>query len=306
MKKVSVIIPIYNVERYIKKCLESVVNQTYENLEIILVNDETPDRSVEICRPFLETDKRIRLINKKNGGLSSARNQGLGYVTGDYILFIDSDDYIDPTMVEDMTTKAQQEDADITLCGIKLIDEKGRLIEDYIPTSNPNLKEICSNSFACNKLFSRSFFGLTEFPLGNSYGDFCIVPRLFLEAKKVSVIKKSYYYYLQRSDSLSSQRDNSSVFQLIDGYILLDNYLSKDENYKAEFFKIKKSFKDIFIKASFSDLTYRVKASYLFKVKDMFKTLNVWEFKDNFILLVFFIFPRYFIKRLYFRFILNK
>ena len=129
MKKISVIIPVYGVEKYIRKCLESVVNQTYKNLEIIVVNDGTKDNSMEIVKEYL-FDKRIKIINKENGGISSARNAGLEIATGDYISFVDSDDYISKNLYSELA-KYMEEDYDMVKFGILTVDLKNnKMIEN--------------------------------------------------------------------------------------------------------------------------------------------------------------------------------
>lgn len=114
-KLVSIVVPIYNVEKYIDKCIDSIINQSYNNLEIILVNDGSPDRSVEICNQYAEKDSRIKVINKDNGGLSDARNKGIDNASGDYIVFVDGDDYIEILTIEKAIQAMHEEDADIVI-----------------------------------------------------------------------------------------------------------------------------------------------------------------------------------------------
>ena len=116
---VSVIIPVYNVEKYLSKCLDSIVNQTYNNLQIILVNDGTKDNSLEICQNYQNKDSRIQVINKENGGLSSARNKGLEYAEGKYCLFVDSDDYVELDLIESAVSKMEEVNADMVVFGFE-------------------------------------------------------------------------------------------------------------------------------------------------------------------------------------------
>ena len=116
-EKVSIIVPVYNVEKYLDKCIESIVNQTYRNIEIILVDDGSPDKCPEICNEWAKKDDRIKVIHKENGGLSSARNAALEIAQGDYITFVDSDDWIENDMIQSMLTCAAKNDADIVCCG---------------------------------------------------------------------------------------------------------------------------------------------------------------------------------------------
>ena len=118
--KISVIVPVYKVEKYLDRCVESIVNQTYKNLEIILVDDGSPDNCPVMCDEWAEKDERIRVIHKENGGLADARNAGMNIATGDYIGFVDSDDWIEPNMYEVLLKNALKYDADISRCGLSV------------------------------------------------------------------------------------------------------------------------------------------------------------------------------------------
>ena len=130
---VSVIVPIYNVEKYLDKCVESIVNQTYKNLEIILVDDGSPDSCPQICDKWAEKDNRIKVIHKENGGVSSARNAGLDIAKGDFICFIDSDDTALPNMIEMLIKSFEKYNCDLSVCNIQMVDENGNVVEfsDY-------------------------------------------------------------------------------------------------------------------------------------------------------------------------------
>lgn len=125
---VSVVIPIYNVEKYLRKCIETVIDQTYTNIEIILVNDGSTDNSLQICNQFKEKDKRIKVINKKNGGLSDARNVGIKNAQGKYICFIDSDDFISEKYIEELHNLIVENKAQIAVCGFENVNEFGKSI----------------------------------------------------------------------------------------------------------------------------------------------------------------------------------
>ena len=120
-EKISIIVPVYNVEKYLKKCIDSIVNQTYKNLEIILVDDGATDRSGEICDELAKLDNRIKVYHKKNGGLSDARNYGVERATGSYVGFVDSDDYIDAEMYEKLYEAITKEAADVAECNLKIV-----------------------------------------------------------------------------------------------------------------------------------------------------------------------------------------
>ena len=126
---ISVIVPVYKVEQYLDKCISSIVNQTYDNLEIILVDDGSPDNCPKICDNWAEKDQRIKVVHKQNGGLSSARNEGIVVATGKYISFIDSDDYIDSQTYEKMIFSITSTEADMCICGMKWVNEDGSLFQ---------------------------------------------------------------------------------------------------------------------------------------------------------------------------------
>ena len=140
---ISIIVPVYNVEQYLSRCVDSLVNQTYHNIEIILVDDGSPDRSGEICDEYAKKDKRVKVIHQSNGGLSDARNTALDIAKGDYLMFVDSDDWIEPTMYEEMLSFMEKEQLDLVECGINLV------------TNNISNKYCCSSwSIRCSSYCS--------------------------------------------------------------------------------------------------------------------------------------------------------
>ena len=128
--KISVIIPLYKVEKYIRGCIDSVISQTYRNLEIILVDDGSPDACGKICDEYAEKDSRIKVVHRKNGGLSAARNTGINFATGKYIAFVDGDDHIHPDMYSQLHFSILQSGADIAICNFLYVDESGKKIID--------------------------------------------------------------------------------------------------------------------------------------------------------------------------------
>lgn len=144
-KLVSIIVPIYNTEKYLKKCIDSILVQTYDNLEVILVNDGSSDDSLNICKKYESFDSRIRIIDKKNGGLSSARNAGLDVCKGDYITFVDSDDYLEKEAIELLVKAGNQYHADIVSMKLKPVDENYNSLIKY--TNNYELKQITGRHY---------------------------------------------------------------------------------------------------------------------------------------------------------------
>ena len=175
---ISVIIPVYKVEKYINRCVESVLVQNYHNIEVILVDDGSPDNCGIICDKYAETDSRIKVIHKKNGGLSDARNAGLDIATGQYICFIDSDDYIEKDMLKDMYDNIVRTGADITICNYCAVDNEGhkQWESEDISDGEWTEKEFWKNFYdafegmyyyyvvAWNKLYSRKIFDERHFP----------------------------------------------------------------------------------------------------------------------------------------------
>ena len=220
-EKISIIVPVYKVEKYLVRCVDSIVHQTYENLEIILVDDGSPDASGSICDSF--TDPRIRVIHKENGGLSSARNAGLDIATGDYIGFIDSDDWIAPDMYETMLRMAKEEQADIVCVGNWEVDsqtgakklgicpEKTEVLSGEEFTGRMFLWQGCDSS-VCDKLFKRSFFDTLRYPLGQLSEDVATTYKITLQAERTVLCAKPMYYYFQRPESITKLSVSEKTF----------------------------------------------------------------------------------------------
>lgn len=214
---ISVVVPIYGVEKYLPKCIESIMHQTYHNLEIILVDDESPDGCGEICDRYQAMDPRIKVIHQKNRGLSGARNAGINLATGDYIGFVDSDDYISEQMYETLLSMNQKNHSQIAICGRYYEFEDGTRTLRYkeeekvvVMTNTEAIKRM--NSFqsfdmaAWDKLYERSLFEGIRYPEGKLSEDYFIIYRLFDRAFKVSFYPKPLYFYMQRSNSISRNK----------------------------------------------------------------------------------------------------
>ena len=209
--KMSVIIPVYNVEKYIDRCVESVIEQTYANMEIILVDDGSTDESTKICDDWKNKDSRISVIHKANGGLASARNAGLEIATGDLVSFIDSDDYIDKTLYEDIVKYFDDTSLDVAAFGLYEVygDYKTSVkIKDGYIDVNEAVKHLLIwdgqvRSFAWNKIYRMSTVKNIRFYEDLRYGeDTPFVFSTLINAKKYLQINRPYYYYVRRNDSL--------------------------------------------------------------------------------------------------------
>ncbi|MBR2215111.1 MAG: glycosyltransferase [Selenomonadaceae bacterium] len=247
---ISVIVPIYKVENYLDRCVESIVNQTYSELEIILVDDGSPDNCPAICDRWARKDSRIKVIHKANGGLSDARNAGIEISTGEYLLFIDSDDYILPQMCERLLNALQEASADIALCN--LFFDYGDRTEENTGVTPPGIytnHEILKEYFLrgnielgviWNKLFRRSLFFTEEhirYPVGRLHEDQYTTHRLLYAAKKTVIIAEALYVYVQRDGSITHKLGKKHIVDTLDfirGYIQWGRTKGDDVLYLAE------------------------------------------------------------------------
>ena len=214
--KISIVIPIYKVENYIDQCVQSVLNQTYQNLEIILVDDESPDKCPEICEQYAREDDRVKVIHQKNLGLSGARNTGMQYVTGDYVLFLDSDDFLALDYCERMIEMAKKENADIVVGEIISVDDDGRLLDDKTGLHFEQSKTIDNaqamrqlveqtemKGYAWGKLYKYAVAEGIAYPLGKVYEDRFTLPLYFQRAQRISLCRQAVTYYRMRTTSIS-------------------------------------------------------------------------------------------------------
>ena len=228
---ISVIVPVYNVEKYLQRCVNSIQKQTYTELEIILIDDGSPDECGKICDDFAKEDKRVKVIHKENEGLSAARNTGLKYATGDYIAFVDSDDYISENCFEEMSDAIKKYCADIAMCGSICVDENGKILsQDIFEEGKVYRGENIVNEFILplktavwNKLFRKEILIGREFPKGRIHGEDLVFITSFLssETKLVTVSEKGYYY-VKHAGSITTKGFSSKSF---------DEVYCKDEAY---------------------------------------------------------------------------
>ena len=211
-KKISVIVPVYKVEAYLHQCLDSIVNQTYRNLEIILVDDGSPDSCGVICEEYAAKDDRIVVIHQENAGLSAARNTGLDIVSGDYIAFVDSDDWIEPDMFEYLLNNAAAENAAITVCGrIEEYSDRSvvqswprREILQRIRAMEILLDDGLMRNYVWDKLWKQELFEGIRFPVGRVMEDLAVTYLLFERADSVLCLPEVKYHYRQRTGSILS------------------------------------------------------------------------------------------------------
>lgn len=220
---ISVIVPIYKVEAYLPKCVDSLLNQTYRNLEIVLVDDGSPDGCGAICDDYAAKDSRIRVIHKQNGGLSSARNAGIDMAKGDYIAFVDSDDWLEPDAYESMLDAALRHDAPMVCAGRYDVDgSTGEREVGLCPEKEETItgKELVGRIFlwdhldsaAWDKLYTRDLFREIRYPLGKIVEDVPTTYRIALKAGKVVMLNKPVYNYLHRPNSITTASVSEKTF----------------------------------------------------------------------------------------------
>ncbi|WP_312088530.1 glycosyltransferase [Megamonas funiformis] len=253
MKKISVIVPVYNVEKYLSQCLDSIIHQTYKNLEIILVDDGSTDSSGLICDNYSQKDKRIKIIHKCQGSLSDARNAGLKIATGEYISFIDSDDFIDKNMYSILINNTQKYNSDIVWFNYYNYYSKKHFINSSIIKNN-DLYDLSSSDkikFAKNlfyqykmdahvwaKLYKRSIFNNIKFPYGKLFEDIFVLLPILSNAKIISTIPDCLYFYRNRSESIVNQYFKQNIIKNID---FIESRIILAINYKNHFPNIPES-----------------------------------------------------------------
>lgn len=215
MELVSIVIPVYNVETYLERCVASVVGQSYPHLEIILVDDGSTDRCPAICDEWAQKDSRIRVIHQTNGGVSAARNTGLAVASGSYVLQLDSDDYIASYAIEDMMNTARETGADLTICDFakgsdlnysfsenrsknaEVVDARTALLRIYIDSTNA-----LKYAAPCFKLYKKELFAGIQYPVGKIFEDIYITHKLLYRCNRIAVLDEPLVYYFQRPGSI--------------------------------------------------------------------------------------------------------
>jgi len=250
---VSVIVPVYNVELYIKRCLDSISGQTYHNLEIIVVDDGSKDKSATICKECADADSRIRLIEKENEGAGYARNTGLDVANGDYIFFVDSDDYIMPNCIERLLSIALAEKADIVKCSyIEGCEKNYNIIPEKKPyktyTNVSAFRTRNMNIAVHGKLYKKSVIGNVRYPKESTFDDEFFTYKLIFNAPKVIILDEPYYYYYVNPNSIMRSKKKKMPLQYIKAYEERMAFFSD----KAEFELVGISHKELAIRLMLS------------------------------------------------------
>ena len=237
-EKISIIVPVYNVEAYLEKCVESILKQTYTNLEILLVNDGSTDKSGELCDKLALRDHRIRVIHKENGGLSDARNRGIDEASSNLIGFIDSDDYIDEDMYETLYRQMVASKADLSMCGHydvyhQIPEKQVAEIKTWELMPEEAIKMVMEAKIlsvtAVNKLYKKALFEQLRFRIGKIAEDAFIMVDLIHQCSKVVATNEKKYYYVHRENSITTQKFSLKFLNVIEAYeqnakIISENY----------------------------------------------------------------------------------
>ena len=232
---ISVIIPVYNVERYLDRCVQSIVDQTWSNLEIILVDDGSPDNCPAMCDAWAEKDSRIKVIHKENGGLSDARNAGMAIASGTYMGFVDSDDWIKPEMYQLLYERMLEDGSDIAACGVEMVYEDGRPSCRMTPEGNCVLDQTAALEALIwgsrlkhpvwYKLYKTDLIRDLRFPVGKYHEDVFWTWQAVIRADKVSVLDTLCYSYVQRSGSIMGESFSEKRLDAIEAGCRMQDYL---------------------------------------------------------------------------------
>ena len=244
MDLISVIVPVYNVKKYLKKCVDSIINQQYTNLEIILVDDGSTDGSSMLCDNLKKEDERIKVFHKQNGGLSSARNYGFSKSSGKYILFIDSDDYIHEKMIYKLYSALIANCADLAICNYDFVDTNGKIVKQNKNVIKNEIfdKEIAYKKISekydfyyitvWNKLYKRGILSNDTFPKGKIHEDEFVIHLILNKCNRIVSINDCLYFYVQRNNSI--MHGNWDIKKLDAYFALMNRY----------YFFIEKGYKD--------------------------------------------------------------
>ena len=244
--QISIIVPVYNVRDYLEQCITSLLAQTYSNIEIILVNDGSTDGSLEVCKRF-ENNNKIKIINQSNKGLSGARNAGIQNASGEYLGFVDSDDFVDPCMYQFLVEAIEKDQAEISCCGRyiftdRVVGERYNSKTTRIFSKSDAMRELllsgCIDVAAWDKLYRRDLFCDIRYPEGETNEDLAIVYKLFDRCRSIVHCGKTCYYYRQRVGSITKKRFSLSRSLLLEKHLMdMKDYIISHDCGSEEWFR---------------------------------------------------------------------
>ena len=287
MPTISVIVPVYKVEPYIRKCVDSILGQTFSDIQVILVDDGSPDQCGKICDEYAKQDNRVEVIHKENGGLSDARNVGIKKVSGDYIIFVDSDDWLHRDMIKILADIRMETNADIVEC-------KAKKVTEYVKDDSINFKEINIRQFSSrealealidenilkqtvwNKLYKKDVIDCIQFEYGKYHEDEFWTYQVLARAEKIIFVDIELYYYFQRNDSIMGQAFSLNRLDAIEGRYRRLEFLKRYYNEKE--FEVKKNLFFLILYYGQQALMKKEKK----EIKIYFKTAKEYLSKINF------------------------
>lgn len=284
MKKVSVIIPVYNVENYLRKCLDSLVNQTLKDIEIIVVNDGTTDNSQEIIDEYVKKyPKKIVSVIQENGGQGTARNTGLLYAKGEYIGYVDSDDYVEENMYEELYKKAKEEDSDIVICGNNVVKEN----YEFLSKEDVDKEFLLGKMAVWNKIYKKNIIvdNKIQFRSKVWYEDLDFTMKVYFSSKKISYVDKALYNYLLREGSTMNNNNIKRNLELIEAFDSLIDYCKDKKIYnkakdEIEFLCIYHMYIFAITRVLNTNNNYKAKIAIINKFRDYINS-NFPNFKQN-------------------------
>ena len=243
MPKISIIVPVYNVEEYLPRCIDSILAQTFTDFELILVDDGSPDNCPQICDDYAQKDNRIKVIHKENGGLSSARNAGIELAISDFVGFVDSDDWIDPNMYSVLYNLQKKYNADIAECSFvkctafEFCDHSNTMLEKVFSKEAAVIQlykcECYGSTVAWNKLYKKSLFDDLKYPVGRNNEDQFLTPRLFFVANKVASCNYVGYYYYYRENSIMNSNFTIKKIDAVSSFMDTRSFLQENKLFGA-------------------------------------------------------------------------
>lgn len=258
MNLISIIIPIYNIEKYLPRCFDSILAQTYQKFEVVAVDDGSTDNSFQVCLDYAKRDSRIIPVHQENGGASKARNTGITKSTGDYIAFVDGDDFLHSDYLLYLLDSIRTNNTMISMCGLECVDAIGDMVESHF-SNNSVPEKICGRDAVCqigrnvtfgvvwNKLYKREIFDEIRFTEGMTYEDEMILHHIYGKVDEISCVRKNLYYYVQRPGSKMKESYSPAKMDIIIAYMdriqFLVEYQYSDEevlrvnNKLVEFFR---------------------------------------------------------------------
>ena len=249
MDKISVIVPIYNVKEYLNRCLDSILCQTYKNIELILIDDGSTDGSEKICDDYAKKDNRVVVYHQKNSGVSASRNKGLELATGEYIGFVDSDDYINEEMYEKLLNCLKLNNASISMCKYQLlnygsvpkeINNTGEIVYPQIDAMKRVIISYEITSHLWNKLYKKELWDGITFPIGKKFEDLAVMYLVIEKINKLSILNENLYYYTRRQGSIMKTINTELLDNMREAFIIRNKYLENKYDYYRKEIEISK------------------------------------------------------------------